>query len=334
MFKEAPLYWIGKAGSATCPSGSSFTSTSCWSTTSGGTSAGVAPGTSDRANFDGGGEGDCALGATTAGSISMTSSATRASITQGAQNLALASDLSRWAAARSTAHARGRALSTNQSGSYNGGIVVSGGTFNGNGATMAVQTLFVSSGTFTAGSGNFSTNNGGLTTLSGGTTTFSSGTVAFAGLVTLSGGSVSFGSGAPTMAGGLDVEGASVTLGSSSSTTAVTGTVTVGAGTVNFTNGAAATDFSNTLLFTQSGGTINMNGATVAVGSTITTGSNDAFLMSGGTFNNTTAGGVLAVGTAGGGGGIMDQTGSGAIYSSVAAATETFNGPLKSPAAR
>jgi hypothetical protein len=326
VFKEAPLYWIGKTGSATCPSGGSFTSTACWSTTSGGASAGVAPGTSDRANFDGGGTGNCALGATVAGSISMTSAYT-GTITQGAQNLALASDLT-VGGGTFNAHA-GQTLSTNQSGSYNGGIVVSGGTFNGNGATLAVQTLFVSSGTFTAGTGNFSTNNSGLTTLSGGTTTFSSGTVTFAGLVTLSGGSAAFGSGAVTMAGGLDVEGASVTFGASASTTAVTGTVTVGAGTVTFANGTAATDFSNTLLFTQSGGTVNVNGATVAVGSTITTGSNDAFLMSGGTFNNTTAGGVLAVGTSGGGGGIMDQTGSGAIYNGIAGATETFNGPLK-----
>ena len=223
----------------------------------------------------------------------------------------------------------GQTLATNQSGAYKGGIVVSGGVFDGNGATLAVKGLFVSGGTFTAGSGNFSTNNGGATTASGGTATFSAGTASFAGLVTLSGGTVTFGSGAPTFAAGLDIEGTSVTFGASASTVTVTGTAIVGAGTVTFTNGSAAPDFSNTLLFTQSGGTINVNGANVAVGSTITTGSNDAFVMSGGTFNNTTAGGVLAVGTAGGGGGIMNQTGAGAVYNSVAAATETFNGPLK-----
>jgi hypothetical protein len=329
VFKEAPLYWIGRTGNATCPSGSNFTTTTCWSTTSGGASAGVVPGTSDRANFDAGGVGNCALDANIAGSISMTSAYT-GTITQGAQNLSLASDLT-VGGGTFLGHA-GRTLSTKQSGTYNGGIVVSGGTFTGNGATLDVQTLFVSSGTFTAGTGNFSTNDSGLTTLSGGTSTFSSGTVAFAGLVTLTGGTVTFGSGQVTMASGLDVDGSSVTFGSSSSTTDVTGTVTVESGTVNFTNGTAATDFTNDLLFTQSGGTINMNGAKVTLGTSITTASNPAFTMSGGAFNNTTAGGTLFVGTTTspgvGGGGIMNQTGSGAVYTSIATANETFNGPL------
>ena len=144
---------------------------------------------------------------------------------------------------------------------------------------------------------------------------------------------MTFGNGQLLLNGGLDVEGVErLTLGSSASTTTVTGTVTVGSGTVNFTNGSAATDFSNTLLFTQSGGIVNVNGASVALGSTITTASNNAFTMSGGTFNNTTAGGALFVGTTTspgvGGGGIMDQSGAGAVYNGVSTATETFNGPL------
>jgi hypothetical protein len=323
-FQQAPLYWRG--GLTGCASGSSFSSPSCWSTTSGGASASLAPGTADRTNFDANGTGNCALDSTTAGSITTTAGYT-GTITQGAQDVALRNDIT--IGGGTFLGRAGQTIATNQSGAYNGGIVVSGGAFNGNGATLAVKGLYVSGGTFTAGTGNFSTNNGGTTILSGGTSTFGAGTVAFAGLVTLSGGTVTFGSGAPTFAAGLDVEGANVTFGASASTVAVTGTATVGAGTVTFTNGAAATDFSNTLLFTQSGGTINVNGATVAVGSTITTGSNDAFVMSGGTFNNTTSGGVLAVGTAGGGGGIMNQSGATAVYNGVAAATETFNGPLK-----
>ena len=174
-FQDAPLFWRG--GLAGCATGSLFTSTTCWSTSSGGASAGVAPGTSDRATFDGGGTGDCALSSsatTQAGSITTTATYT-GTITQGAQNVSLTFDLS--IGGGTFTGQSGQTIATNQSGSYNGNIVVSGGMFNGNGATMAVQTLFVSSGTFTAGSGNFSTNNGGLTTLSGGTATFSSGTV-------------------------------------------------------------------------------------------------------------------------------------------------------------
>ncbi|HVZ74337.1 MAG TPA: hypothetical protein VHJ20_18280 [Polyangia bacterium] len=320
-FQQAPLYWRG--GLTGCASGSSFSSTSCWSTTSGGASAGVAPGTSDRTTFDGNGVGNCALNSTTAGSITTVAGYT-GTITQGAQNLATVNDIT-IGGGTFNGHS-GQTISTNQSGTYNGGIVVNGGTFNGNGATLAVNGLYVSSGTFTAGTGNFSTNNVGTAILSGGTTTFSSGTATFAGLVTMSGGTVTFGSGAATFSGGIDVEGATVTLGSSATTTTVTGTATVGSGTLNFTNGSAATDFSNTLAFTQSGGTINMNGATVALGSTITSGSNDAFIQSAGTFNNTTSGGALNVGSSGGGGGNFDQTGSTAVYSSVAGATETFNG--------
>jgi hypothetical protein len=351
-FQEAPFFWRG--GLTGCASGSLFTSTTCWSTTSGGASAGVAPGPSDRASFDGGGTGNCALSsaaATQAGSITTTSGYT-GTITQGTQNVSLSNDLA-MGGGTFTGRA-GRTIATNLSGSYNGGIVVRGGTFNGNGATLAVQSLFVTGGTFTAGGGNLSTNNGGVASFSGGTSTFAGGTSSFTSTLTTSGsgtiltfgagaptvtdvatfngGTVTFGSGQLLLNGGLDVEGATVTFGSSASTTTVADAVTVGAGTVNFTNGAAATDFSNTILFTQSGGTINVNGATVAVGSTITTATNDAFVMSGGSFNNTTAGGALFVGTTTspgvGGGGVMNQTGAGAVYNSVATATETFNGPL------
>ena len=348
-FQEAPLYWRGALTG--CATGSLFTSTTCWSTSTGGSSAGVAPGMSDRALFDGHGTGNCALSSTVTtqtGSITTTSAYT-GTITQGTKNVSLSSDLS---IGGGTFTGRpGQTIATNQSGTYTGGIVVSGGAFNGNGAALAIESLFVSGGTFTAGSGTFSTNNGGDVVLTGGASTFSSGTVSLAdtltvsgastsatfgsgaptvtGLTTLSGGTVTFGSGQLTLNGGLDVEGASVTLGSSALTTTVMGTATLGSGTVNFTNGSAGTDFSNTLAFTQSGGTVNMNGATVELGSTITTGSNDAFTMTGGTFDNTTAGGALSIGESGGGGGVFNQSGSGAIYNGASTATETFNGPLQ-----
>jgi hypothetical protein len=348
VFQEAPLYWRG--GLTGCASGSLFTSTTCWSTSSGGASAGVTPGPSDRALFDGNGTGNCVLSstaATQAGSITTTAAYT-GTITQGTQNVSLSNDLS--IGGGTFTGRSGQTIATNGSGSYNGGIVVSGGVFNGNGATIAVQSLIVSGGTFTAGAGNFSTNNGGGASFAGGTSTFSSGTVSLASTLSVAGAgtSVTFGSGAPTVGdlatfsagtvtfgagqlllnNGLDVEGASVTFGSSASTTIVTGTVTVGSGTVNFTNGSAATDFSNTLAFTQSGGTINMAGATVALGSTIALNTGQAFIMSGGIFNNTVAGGSLAVGTSGGGGGAVIQSGASAVYNGVATATEIFNGPL------
>ncbi len=351
-FQEAPLFWRG--GLSGCASGSLFTNTACWSTSSGGASAGVAPGASDRANFDSGGTGNCALSstaATQAGSITTISGYT-GTITQGTQNVSLANDLS--IGGGTFTGQSGQTIATNLSGSFIGGIVVSGGIFNGNGATITIQSLFISGGAFNAGAGTLTTNNGGVASFSGGTSTFAGGTSSFVstlttsgsstivnfgagaptvtGLATFNGGAVTFGSGQLLLNGGLDVEGATVTFGSSASTTTVTGTVLVGAGTVNFTNGAATTDFSNTVLFTQSGGTINVNGASVAVGSTITTASNNAFIQSGGTFNHTTAGGTLTVGTTTspgvGGGGIMNQSGSGAIYNGVATATEIFNGPL------
>jgi hypothetical protein len=340
VFQEAPLYWRGGLGS--CPSGSLFTNTACWSATSGGASATVAPGMSDRAIFDGNATGDCALSPTAttqAGSITTTPAYT-GTITQDVQNVQLTSDLSIGGGTF-----RGRA---GQTITTSGNIVVSGGgAFDGNGAATSVQSLYVQGGTFTAGAGNFSTGAGGVAVFSGGASTFSTGTSSFAstlstsgastsltfgagaptvtGLATFSGGTVTFGAGQLLLNGGLDVEGGTVTLGASASTTTVTGTATVGGGTLNLTNGAAASDFSSTLALTQSGGTINVNAAAVVFGSTITTGSNDAFIMSGGVFNN--LGGALAVGTAGGGGGNFDQTGASATYVSTGG-SETFNGRL------
>ncbi|MDB4982568.1 MAG: hypothetical protein JWM82_3320, partial [Myxococcales bacterium] len=263
-FREPSLYWRG--GLSGCASGSLFTNTACWSTSSGGASASLAPSTSDRVTFDGGGTGDCALSssaATQVASITTTSGYT-GTITQGTQNVSLVGDLT--LGGGTFTGQTGQTIATNQSGSYIGGIVVSGGTFNGNGATISIQSLFVSGGAFNAGAGNLSTNNGGVAAFTGGTSTFAGGTSAFAstlttsgagtivtfgagaptvtGLATFDGGTVTFGSGQLLLNGGLDVEGATVTFGSSASTTTVSGTVVVGAGTVSFTNGAATTDFS------------------------------------------------------------------------------------------
>jgi hypothetical protein len=344
-FKAAPVYWRG--GLSGCASGSAYTSTTCWSTTSGGSSMGTAPLTNDLVIFDSAATGNCALSSTAvtqAYSLTLGTGYT-GTVTMGAQNISLKGDLT--VTAGTFTGASGKTIATNQSGSYLGGLLVNGGTFNGNGAITNVKGLIVSSGTFTQGSGTFSTNNSGTAVFSGGTSTFSSGTSSFTTTVTTSGAaSVTFGSGAPTFTGlatfggtgsvtfgtgkatfsaSLDVEGATVTFGATTAANAVTGTVTVGSGTLNFANGTATTDFSCTDTFTQSGGTVNVNGAQVAF-STGQTGAGDAFTQSGGTFTNTTASGAVTFGSATWGVGDVSQTGASAVYNS--SKTETFNGAI------
>jgi hypothetical protein len=337
-FKAAPLYWRG--GLSGCAG--TFTSTTCWSRSSGGTSAGVAPGTTDIVTFDSGGTGNCALSSaatTQVKSISLASGYT-GTVTQGSRGVTLSGDLS--VAGGTFTGASGQSITTT------GRIAVSGtGTFNGNGATVSVATLAISGGTYTQGSGTFTAS--GAATFSGGTSTFAGGTSAFQDILTTSGTStrLTFGTGAPTVTdvatfnggtitfgagqlrlnNGLDVEGAAVTLGSSASTTTVTGTLTMGSGTLNLANGSAATDFTCTDVVTQSGGTINVNGATATLATGVTGSTTNAFIQSDGAFTNLTSGGSVTVGSSGGGGGIMTQTGSTAVYSSTA--SETFNGPLK-----
>ncbi|HVZ74338.1 MAG TPA: hypothetical protein VHJ20_18285 [Polyangia bacterium] len=346
-FKPAPLYWRG--GLTGCASGSTFTTTACWSKTSGGASASTAPGQYDTATFDGGGVGNCALSntaATQVGAITMASAYT-GTITQGsAQNVSLGGTLS--VGGGTFNGANGRTIGTSLTGSYVGDLNVSGsGKFQGNGATVNVQNLTVSGGTFTQGAGAFATNNGGEATFSGGTSTFAGGTSTFAdGLTTSGSASLTFGSGAPTVtntatfnggtiafgsgkltASDLDVEGATVTLGNSASTTTISNTITVGSGTLNLTNGSAATNLTCAGAFTQSGGTVNVNGASATIGTGIS-GTSDAFVQSGGTFSNATSGGSVTFGTSGGGGGDFNQTDPSAVFTSVAGSSETFNGTI------
>ncbi|MDB4981179.1 MAG: hypothetical protein JWM82_1931 [Myxococcales bacterium] len=341
--KAAPLYWRG--GLTGCASGSAFTSTTCWSTTSGGASSGGAPTTTDLVVFDGHATGNCALSSTATTSVySMTTtSAYTGTITMGTQNVSLKGGLT--LNGGTFTGSSGKTLATNQSGTYLGSLVVAGGAFNGNGALVNVRSLTVSSGAFTQGAGAFSTNNGGTATFSGGTSTFAAGTSAFvstlttsgtasvtfgagaptvSGLATFGGGTIAFGSGRLLLNGGLDLEGATVTLGAAASSTSVTGTVTVGSGALNLANGAASPDFTCTGVFTQSGGTVNVNGAATTLGTGNTSG--DTFVMSAGAFNNTIAGGSVSIGSSGGGGGDTNISGATALYTSTA--TETFNGAL------
>jgi beta-glucanase (GH16 family) len=325
-----PLHWRG--GLTGCPSGSLFSSPSCWSTASGGAATGAAPGAKDAAIFDGGGPGDCALdpSAPTQAASLTTTSGYAGAITQGAQDVSLSGDLT-LGGGTFTGRA-GRTIATNQGGAYYGGLVVSGGAFDGNGATIAVQSLRVTGGTFTAGAGGFSTNNGGQASFSGGSSAFSSGTSSFAGALTTSGagttvtfgagaaavtgratfngGTVTFGPGTLTLNGGLDVEGAAVTLGAAGATATVMGAATVGAGTLS--TSLSTTTFAGA--FTMSGGGAFNGGlgtTTFAAAPTLTSG-------------------TFTVGAAGSTGGVIFSSGA-TFASGMTLAFPTTGGTLSAP---
>ncbi|HVR02929.1 MAG TPA: hypothetical protein VMT47_12405 [Polyangia bacterium] len=307
-------YWRGVGGYANRPPSPPaakcygyFDDGGCWSTTSGGATGTTAPSAADNVVFDGNGTGDCTLSplsgtATRVNQITVQSGYT-GTMTQAAQGLSLSGAFTLSGGTFVTGGSS-LTIATNASGTYDGDLVISGGTFTGNGAAVALRSLTVSGGAFNAGSGDVSTNNGGLATLSGGT--------------------VTFGSGALTLGAGLTVSGATVTLGTSAPL--VTGTVTVASGTLNFTNGAANPDVSLAGLFTQSGGTVNLNGAQLTVGSAVAAGS-DAFTMTGGTFNTSSATAVLNVTGDSSASGATTTLSGGATFNG-ASGTETFAGVL------
>jgi hypothetical protein len=192
-------------------------------------------------------------------------------------------------------------------------------TFGTGGVTFTGTPTMSSGGvTFGGGTVGFST----TSTLSGATVAFGSGATTFTGLPTMSGGTVTLGTGTLTFSAGLTVSGAGVTFPSRVTAPTFNGTLTVSAGTVNLTNGTANPDLSLATVYTQSGGTVNLNGAQLTTGAGL--GVTDGFSMTGGTFNAGT--GTLIVGATSSGT-TTTINGSGAIFSDSGGA-ETFNGEL------
>ncbi|HVZ72478.1 MAG TPA: glycoside hydrolase family 16 protein [Polyangia bacterium] len=174
-----PLHWRG--GLAGCPSGSLFSNASCWSTSSGGASAGVAPAANDNVVFDGGGVGNCAIDAnlpTHASSLTTTSAYT------------------------------GTIAATLAGLTVTGPTTLGGGTFNSGASTTSFAGPFTMTGTATFDGGTGTTTFAAAPTLTSGT--FVVGDAGSSGAVVLSSGAT-FASGTtlafPTSGGTLSAPG-------------------------------------------------------------------------------------------------------------------------------
>ena len=302
-------YWVGTGtygarGGATCSG--YFDDGHCWSTTSGGTPGSTAPASSDAVVFDGAAgttDGNCTIdpspsNPTKVDSITMTSGYT-GTVTHNTQTIVLNGALAVGGGTFKTSSTSTNTISTDQAlaGTYNGNLVVQGGTFTGQGAAIKVRALSVSSGTYTQASSALTTSSGAA--FSGGMATTGTGTVTLGTPLTVSGGTVTFGTGPISVAG----------------------MVTVSSGALTFTDGASNPDFSTTGVFLQSGGTVNMSASQISLGTGVAAGS-DAFTMTGGTFNAGT--GIFTSGTAGQ---TTTISGPSAMFNG-ASGTENFGGPL------
>jgi hypothetical protein len=349
------FYWRG--GASNCASGSNWTSTTCWASSSGGASSGSTPGGSDLAVFESAEVGNCTISSNlSVGSITIRNGYT-GTITHSGGNISLKGS---WVFQDGTTgtfnSTAGNNIRTNGSGSYAGDLVLASGTFTLSAAALGIRGLTIGGGTFTSGTGAVTANATGTVGLAGGTVTFGSGGLSPSGAVTVSGATVSMGNAAFTAGNSspVTVSDGTMTFGTGNVafnaglTVSVTGALTLGTGTTQtsttvsvsstaspaLTFGSGST-FSSTANFSQSAGTINGNGATLNLGRSVAAGS-DAFTMNGGTFNAGTStiwfGGQVGTGTLCNTGGatttIDDSTsGTSAVFNG-ASGTERFCGPL------
>jgi hypothetical protein len=304
---STPMYWRGGAtGTNACASGSNWTSTTCWATTSGGASSGAKPMAGDVAVFESARTGNCTINsAVSVGSI-IVQSGYSGTITHSSGNISLVGGINFQTGATATFNSTSTSASsitTNQSGAYNGDLVLAAGTFTVSAAPIGLHSLTVGGGTFTSGSSAVTTNAAGTVDFAGGTVTIgagglsptstvtvdgatvSMGNAAFtaASLVTCSAGTMSFGSGNVAFGGGLTISGTgAVALGTGGTQTA--STVAVSSTSASALTFSAGKTFSTTGSFSQSAGTVTMSSATLTLGTGTAIGS-DGFTLTGGTFN-------------------------------------------------
>jgi hypothetical protein len=296
-FKAAAVYWIGSTAGT-------FTDTTRWSGTSGGSSSGLAPGTTDQVIFDSGGTGNCSISAATQiDSIELRTGYSGTVTLTGSNTLQLAHDLTVGAG---TFTASGGAVTFDGLGTVKGSVYVSGGTLNGGGSDFTPQDLGVSLGTYNTGSGaltvkrNFTMSGGsvsaggtdkystssGSATISGGTyTNASSSITTFSNPLALSG------TGALTLTAGQIKATAAATMAGSATLTGASGTTVTFSGTLGMTGGTITTAGSTFALngnVTISGGTYNNTGSstsTTGAGNTLALSSTGAFSVASGTFH-------------------------------------------------
>jgi hypothetical protein len=336
-------YWRGGATTGTsCPANSNWTTAACWASVSGGgaNSGNQIPGAGDAAVFEAAEVGGCTISSNiTVGSIDVQSRYS-GTISHTSGTISLAGswvfESGTTATFSSTATATGT-IRTNQSGSYSGDLILSGGTLTLTAAPLGLRNLTVSGGSFTSGSSAVTLNNAGSVSLASGTVTFgtggltpstggvtvggatvSMGNTAFtsSGLVTVSGGSMTFGTGTATFSGGIDVSGGALSTSTAGTTTATS--VIVESGSLTFASG---TTFTNSANFSQSGGTVTTNGATINMN--VASGT-DAFTMTGGTFTGGAS--TITFGQTGHGSGATTTIGGGTFDGS--GGVELFQGIL------
>jgi hypothetical protein len=296
------VYWRG--GLTGC--NGYWDSTSCWASTSGGASTGAIPTSANAVVFDGGGTGNCTISSASTGNAVANSitvqSAYTGTITQTTQPVVLygAFILNGGTFTGNST----KAFLTNGSGSYDGDLIITGGTFQGGGAAIGVRALTVSGGSFLPGTSS----------------------VTMTDPTTISGGTVTFGSGALTIGAGLSVSGGTVTLGNPTTAPSFTGALAVSGGQLSFTNNSTNPDLSIPGAFTQSNGNVDLNGAQLTTGTNIAPGS-DGFMMNGGTFNTNNSTAVVNVtGNTKNSGATTTLSGTATFNGS--SGTETFAGPL------
>jgi hypothetical protein len=259
-----PKYWI-------CSGASTFATVGCWSNSSGGSSNGSTPATTDVVVFDSGG-GNCSISATrTVGAIELRSTYTGTVTLAASQTFTASSDFS--VAGGTFTGGSGGTLAFNSGAAS---LHISGGTVNGGGSALSPANVEVSgTGTFNTGAGTLSAS-GGLNQTGGAIST--GGTVTVAGISFVSGGTFT------------NATASKVTTFSSTLALSGTGAVRVNAGT--FTVTGDTTMSGSATLDGASGGTVNFNSRLIMSGGTVTTASGTFTLQNhlqvgGGTYKNT-----------------------------------------------
>ena len=347
---STPMYWRGGAtGTNACASGSNWTSTTCWATSSNGASSGAKPAAGDVAVFESARTGNCTISADiSAGSI-IVQSGYSGTISHTGGNVSLVGGINLQTGVTGKFLSTGASttsIKTNQSGAYNGDIVVAAGTFTMGAAALGIHSLTVGGGTFTSGAGTVTTNAAGTVDFAGGTVTIGAGglsptstvtvdgatvsmgnaTFTAGSLVTCAAGTMSFGSGNVAFNGDLTISGTgAVALGTGGTQTA--SNVTVSSTSASALTFSAGQTFSTTGNFSQSAGTVTMSSATLTLGTSTAIGS-DGFTLTGGTFNaGTGTFNVTGLSANSNSGATTTINGSGATFSG-ASGTQHFGGAL------
>ena len=345
-----PMYWRGGAtGASACASGSTGTNTTCWARSSGGGSSGAKPAAGDVAVFESARTGNCTISADVSTVSILVQSGYSGTISHTGGNVSLVGGINLQAGTTGKFISTGASttsIKTNQSGAYNGDVVVAAGTFTMGAGSLGIHSLTVGGGAFTSGAGTVTTNAAGTIDFAGGTVTIgagglsptstvtvdgaavSMGNAAFTAgsLVTCSAGTMSFGSGNVAFNGDLSISGSgAVALGTGGTQTA--SDVTVSSTSTSALTFSAGKTFSTTGNFSQSAGTVTMSSATLTLGTSTAIGS-DGFTLTGGTFDaGTGTFNVTGLAANSNSGATTTINGSGATFSG-ASGTQHFAGAV------